>query len=108
MHTISGSRDLYLGGDKPSKNKVPFDRLYDSCQCGEMKRKEHELCQSCGVRRGVLRRRARVIFRKILEQKKVLRFYLPDDAVAGTIPDYHDDIWWEDRLLMLSMLERSR
>jgi len=107
MHTISGSRDLYLGGDKPSKNKVPFDRLYDSCQCGEMKRKEHDLCQSCGARRGILRRRARAVFRKILEQKKRVKFQLPPDIVVGNIPPYHDDVWWEDRLLMLNLLERG-
>ena len=108
MEIISGSRDLYLGGDKPSKNEVSFDQKYDGCQCGEFKRKEHELCQKCGARRGVLRRRARAIFRKILEQKKVVKFYFPGDAVVGAIPAYHDNVWWEERLLMLSDLERGR
>jgi len=107
MDTISGSHDLYLGGDRPSKNEALFDSLHDLCQCGDMKRKEHDLCQSCGGRRGVLRRQARAVFRKILEQKRVLRFQLPPDVVVGSIPPYHDNVWWEERLLMLSMLERK-
>jgi len=104
MKSIPGSHDLYLG------ERVIHDPQvrHDTCQCGHLKRKEHDLCQSCGARRGVLRRRAKAVLRKILKQKKVVKFHLPKDAVAGTIPDYHDDIWWRERLLMLSMLERRR
>ena len=108
MESIPGSHELYLGAYASSQTEVPFDRLHDLCQCCKTKRKEHDLCRSCGARRGVLRRRAKAVFRKIMKQKKAVRFYLPDDAVAGTIRDYHDDVWWEERLLMLSVLERKR
>ena len=104
MEPIPGSHDLYLG-----ERVVHNPRVYhDNCQCGYQKRKEHDLCQSCGARRGVLRRRARAVFREILKQKKVVRFYLPDDVVAGTIPPYHNDMWWGERMMMLSVLERKR
>jgi len=104
MKSISGSHDLYLG-ERVARNPKVY---HDNCPCGQLKRKEHDLCQSCGARRGILRRRARAVFRKIMKQKKPVRFYFPDDVAVGKLPDYHDDMWWEERLLMLSMLERNR
>ena len=105
MKSIPGSHNLYQG-EGNSRSDRPLDQLYDKCQCGEMKRKEHDLCRVCGSRRGVFRRRARAVFRKIMKQKRSVRFYLSDDAVVGEIPPYHDEEWWEERLLMLNMLER--
>ena len=106
MDSIPGSHDLYLGQGRPNKKSSSFEHLHDKCQCGEMKRKEHDLCRSCGSRRGVFRRRAKAVFRKILAEKKSVRFYIPADAVVGDIPPYHDEEWWAERLLMLNMLER--
>ena len=107
MKSIPGSHTLYLGEGMTNRNDRPFDQKYDKCQCGMTKRKEHDLCRSCGARRGVFRRRARAVFRKVWADKRDVRFYISPDTTVGDIPPYHDEEWWEDRLLMLNMLERS-